>query len=137
MPVIVTVIVLLIWLIFVSYKKFVVRRDTSWNQLFSNITNKAFCASAITLLAIVYMPSNLAGIFQLAYGTKFRRFPAWLDKWLRARKQFGLLTFALALCHAILSLILMSPKYYETWYQSAEIIILPGKNRTQIILPSG
>lgn len=135
-PVIVTTIILIIWFLFICYKKFVTEHQTSWHQLFACITNKAVCASAITLLAIVYMGSNLAGIFQLAYGTRLRRFPAWLDSWLLSRKQFGLLTFLLALFHAIISLILISPEYYRVWYQPAETIILPDKNHTRITLPS-
>ena len=135
-PLFVTAIILIIWFLFISYKKFISQHHTSWHQLFANITNKALCATAITLLAVVYMPSNLAGIFQLVYGTRLRRFPAWLDGWLCSRKQFGLLTFFVALCHAIISLILISPEYYSSWYQPAEIIVLQDTNRTKISLPS-
>jgi DMSO/TMAO reductase YedYZ heme-binding membrane subunit len=115
---------------FVSYA-------TSWNQLFLNIVNKILCTSAITMLAIVYMPSNLACIFQLAYGTRERRFPNWLDRWLLGRKQLGLLTFLIALTHSIMTLILMSPAYYSTWFHPVEIIIPTIYNQTQFVVEGG
>ncbi|CAF1915944.1 unnamed protein product [Rotaria magnacalcarata] len=73
-------VVVSIWLIYTLCMEFVSTRTTSWNQLFLNIVNKILCISAITMPAIVYMPSNLARIFQLAYITRERRFPTWLDQ---------------------------------------------------------
>ncbi|XP_078480487.1 LOW QUALITY PROTEIN: metalloreductase STEAP3-like [Lampetra planeri] len=40
------------------------------------------------------------------WGTKYRRFPACLDRWLIQRKQFGLCSFLCAVLHAIYSLCL-------------------------------
>jgi hypothetical protein len=117
--------------------KFINTKTTSWNQIFLNITNKVLCTSAITILALVYMPSNLACIFQLAYGTKERRFPVWLDKWLLSRKQLGLLTFAIALFHAIITLVLISPAYYTTWFHPAVVIVSPVRNQTKFIVQPG
>lgn len=135
-PLVVTLIIFFTWELFLTYKKFISSHKTSGNHVFANVTNKVVCATAVTLLAIVYMPSNLAAIFQLSYGTKLRRFPSWLDKWLLSRKQLGLSAFAFGLCHAILSLLLMSPDYYERWYQPAEPIMVNGANQTQIKLPT-
>jgi hypothetical protein len=38
--------------------------------------------------------------FQLYRGTKYSRFPDWLDRWMRMRKQFGLLMLMSASVHA-------------------------------------
>ncbi|CAF4710112.1 unnamed protein product [Rotaria sp. Silwood1] len=136
-PIIVTLIVLSIWLLYTLCMEFVSTQTTSWNQLFLNIANKTLCVSAITMLAIVYMPSNLACIFQLAYGTREQRFPMWLDRWLLTRKQLGILTFALALAHTIMTLILMTPAYYATWFHPVEIMISTVHNQTRFVVESG
>ncbi|XP_051908870.1 metalloreductase STEAP3-like isoform X2 [Hippocampus zosterae] len=61
---------------------------------------------ALVMLALVYMPGLLAALVQLRRGTKYDRFPIWLDKWLSKRKQFGLCSFLCAAMHAIYSLCL-------------------------------
>jgi predicted dinucleotide-binding enzyme len=136
-PIMIALIVLLTWLIYTVYMKFINTKTTSWNQVFLNITNKVLCSSAITMLALVYMPSNLACIFQLAYGTKERRFPLWLDRWLLGRKQLGLLTFAIGVCHALITLVLMSPAYYTTWFHPTTVIISPIQNQTKFVVQNG
>ncbi|CAF0732222.1 unnamed protein product [Rotaria sordida] len=135
-PIIITLIVLCIWLSYTVYMKFISTKTTSWHQLFLHMTNKILCTSAITLLALVYMPSNLACMFQLAYKTKERRFPRWLDTWLLCRKQLGLLTYAIALFHVLITLVLMSSAYYTTWFHPTIITLPPNKNQTKIIVQS-
>ncbi|KAM8933483.1 metalloreductase STEAP3 [Pelodytes ibericus] len=61
---------------------------------------------AYVLLSLVYLPGILAAIYQLHYGTKYRRFPNWLDTWMLQRKQLGLASFFCASLHAIYSLCL-------------------------------
>uniref|UniRef100_A0A8D0L9L4 Ferric oxidoreductase domain-containing protein n=1 Tax=Sphenodon punctatus TaxID=8508 RepID=A0A8D0L9L4_SPHPU len=68
------------------------------------IINKVLPGVSITLLALVYLPGILAAGFQLYHGTKYKRFPQWLDRWMLSRKQFGLLSFFLAAMHACYSL---------------------------------
>lgn len=68
------------------------------------VINKVLPVVSITLLALVYLPGILAVGFQLHYGTKYRRFPQWLDRWMLSRKQFGLLGFFFASMHACYSL---------------------------------
>ncbi|XP_044281213.1 metalloreductase STEAP1 [Varanus komodoensis] len=68
------------------------------------VINKVLPVVSITLLALVYLPGILAAVFQLHYGTKYRRFPQWLDRWMLSRKQFGLLSFFFASMHACYSL---------------------------------
>lgn len=53
------------------------------------------------------MASGLvAALLQLGRGTKYQRFPGWLDGWLCRRKQLGLLSFLCAGLHAVYSLCL-------------------------------
>ncbi|XP_074520669.1 metalloreductase STEAP3-like isoform X2 [Halichoeres trimaculatus] len=61
---------------------------------------------ALVMMALVYLPGLLAAFLQLRWGTKYKRFPNWLDCWLLGRKQFGLCSFMCAVLHAIYSLCL-------------------------------
>ncbi|CAF3650728.1 unnamed protein product [Rotaria socialis] len=132
-PVLFASIILFFWLTYILCMYFIKYAGTSWNQIFLNMINKALGPSVITMLAVVYMPSNLACILQLVYGTRERRFPVWLDRWMLSRKQLGLLTFALALCHAIFTITLMSPTYYSSWFHSTEFIVSANNNQTRIV----
>ncbi|KAK1174076.1 metalloreductase STEAP1-like [Acipenser oxyrinchus oxyrinchus] len=68
------------------------------------VMNKVLPVVAITLLALVYLPGILAAVLQLHRGTKYSRFPNWLQRWMLMRKQLGLLSFFFALLHAVYSL---------------------------------
>ncbi|KAM6202300.1 STEAP1 protein [Rhynchocyon petersi] len=68
------------------------------------VINKVLPVVSITLLALVYLPGVIASVVQLHNGTKYKKFPHWLDRWMLARKQLGLLSFFFALLHAIYSL---------------------------------
>uniref|UniRef100_A0A8C7WTH1 STEAP family member 2, metalloreductase n=1 Tax=Oryzias sinensis TaxID=183150 RepID=A0A8C7WTH1_9TELE len=70
------------------------------------IVNRTLPTVAITLLALVYLPGQLAAIHQLYYGTKYKLFPKWLEGWLQSRKQLGLISFFLAAVHGLYSLCL-------------------------------
>lgn len=85
------------------------------------LANKVLGLSALQLLAFVYLSSALAAIFQLAYKTKYRRFPNWLDFILRSRKQFGLWAFLYATLHLVCSVIIADPGYLSGWYEKARI----------------
>lgn len=61
---------------------------------------------AYVLLSLVYMPGVLAAFYQLRNGTKYKRFPNWLDQWMIHRKQIGLVSFFFAVLHALYSLCL-------------------------------
>ncbi|OBS71228.1 hypothetical protein A6R68_00231, partial [Neotoma lepida] len=81
---------------------------TSREQYFYKIPilviNKVLPMVSITLLALVYLPGVIAAIVQLRNGTKYKKFPPWLDRWMLARKQFGLLSFFFSVLHAVYSL---------------------------------
>uniref|UniRef100_G3T7K1 Ferric oxidoreductase domain-containing protein n=1 Tax=Loxodonta africana TaxID=9785 RepID=G3T7K1_LOXAF len=68
------------------------------------VINKVLPVVSITLLALVYLPGVIASVVQLRNGTKYKKFPRWLDGWMQTRKQFGLLSFFFAVLHAIYSL---------------------------------
>ncbi|KAM9308128.1 STEAP1 protein [Gastrophryne carolinensis] len=68
------------------------------------VVNKVLPVVAITLLTMAYLPGILATIIQLHRGTKYKRFPSWLNTWMLRRKQFGLLSFFYGAMHAIYSL---------------------------------
>ncbi|XP_030012503.1 metalloreductase STEAP3 [Sphaeramia orbicularis] len=70
------------------------------------IVNVTLPSVALVMLALVYLPGLFAAFQQLWWGTKYNRFPNWLDGWLSRRKQFGLCSFLCAALHVIYSLCL-------------------------------
>lgn len=68
------------------------------------VVNASLPSVALVMLALVYLPGLFAAFFQLRWDTKYKRFPNWLDRWLTARKQFGLCSFLCAVMHAVYSL---------------------------------
>ncbi|CAL8240838.1 unnamed protein product [Merluccius merluccius] len=75
-------------------------------QLPLETVNETLTAVAMVTLALVYLPGLLAAGLQLSRGTKYKRFPSWLDCWLGGRKQLGLLSFLCAVLHAVYSMCL-------------------------------
>ncbi|KAF6362259.1 STEAP3 metalloreductase [Rhinolophus ferrumequinum] len=71
-----------------------------------SVVNTTLPCVAYVLLSLVYLPGVLAATLQLWRGTKYRRFPDWLDHWLQHRKQIGLLSFFCASLHAVYSVCL-------------------------------
>lgn len=83
---------------------FITRKENVFYKIPILVINKVLPVTSITLLALVYLPGILAAGFQLYFGTKYKRFPQWLDRWMLSRKQFGLLSFFFAALHACYSL---------------------------------
>ncbi|KAL4635301.1 metalloreductase STEAP2-like [Arapaima gigas] len=81
-------------------------RQSYFYKIPVEVVNRTLPGTALTLLALVYLAGLLAAAHQLYYGTKYRRFPAWLEGWLQSRKQLGLLGFFLACVHVLYSLCL-------------------------------
>ena len=75
--------------------------------------------SVIGILDMVYLPGCIAALLQLAYGTKYRRFPRWLDLWMKSRKQLGLIALVLAAMHGCMSTLYWSPEYRSRLYQTS------------------
>ncbi|KAM5152574.1 metalloreductase STEAP3 [Mantella aurantiaca] len=70
------------------------------------VVNVTLPCVAYVMLSLVYMPGVLAAGYQLHNGTKYQRFPDWLDQWMIHRKQIGLVSFFFAALHALYSLCL-------------------------------
>lgn len=81
---------------------------------------------ALWLLSLVYLPGCIAGFIQLYRGTKYSRFPSWLDNWMKSRKQLGLYGLAFAGMHACLSCIALAGEYVK--YMS-NVVSIPGTNK--------
>jgi len=101
-----------------------------WNHIPMDNMNKTLAVHALITLAICYLPGVLAGWLQIYRGTKYSRFPAWLDNWLKMRKQLGLLMLFAASIHACLSVAYMSPTYQGIVYGDpveASVYVMEGE----------
>ena len=65
----------------------------------ANTMNKILASQALNMLAICYLPGCIAAYIQLVRGTKYSRFPNFLDQWLKMRKYLGLLMLLTASIH--------------------------------------
>ncbi|NXY86859.1 STEA4 Metalloreductase, partial [Alcedo cyanopectus] len=95
-----------------------------------SIPNKICPILALILLALVYLPGVLAAIIQLYRGTKYRRFPDWLDKWMLCRKQLGLVALAFASVHVLYTLVIPIRSFVR-WRISSNIVSQVLNNKTE------
>ncbi|KAM6995724.1 metalloreductase STEAP4-like isoform 1-T1 [Tautogolabrus adspersus] len=79
--------------------------DISFRIMIS-LANKVFPIVSLIMLSLCYLPGVIAAFLQLYRGTKYRRFPDWLDRWMLCRKQMGLVALGLAFLHAIYTFII-------------------------------
>jgi metalloreductase STEAP1 len=84
--------------------------------------NRLFGLSSIQLLSYVYLAGLVASFYQLFYGTKNIKFPAYLDQWLKSRKHFGLWAFSYATLHVIISLCILDAGHYSPWYKQLKLL---------------
>lgn len=89
----------------VIYSAVIDGKDISFRIMVS-LANKVFPIVSLIMLALCYLPGAMAGFLQLYNGTKYRRFPDWLDRWMLCRKQLGLIALALAFLHVLYTLII-------------------------------
>ncbi|XP_076067462.1 metalloreductase STEAP4-like [Oratosquilla oratoria] len=80
-------------------------------------------------LALCYLPGVFAAYLQLWRGTKYSRFPNWLDKWLRSRKQIGLAMLFLGTVHGCMAILQemgskMSNSWYDGCYLAAGVLLV-------------
>lgn len=85
---------------------YVTENKNRFYKLPVEVMNVTLPCVAYVLLSLVYMPGVLAAAYQLRNGTKYQRFPNWLDRWMIHRKQMGLLSFFFAALHTLYSLCL-------------------------------
>merc|ERR1711892_779096 len=95
---------------------FVDDNELGWHSkglknMFVKYINKTCDCHALVLLAACYLPGTFAAYLQLARGTKYSEFPAWLGNWLKMRKQFGVFMLFSASIHACFYVLLYKPHY--------------------------
>lgn len=112
-----------LWGFLVIYLAFIEKTTFSWEQMFLKVLNKPLCMTAITMLALTYLPGQLAAVLQVWRGTKHRRFPRLLDTWLKSRKQIGLIAYLLVVAHVIASVMMLSPTYYSSWFHQSSVTL--------------
>ncbi|NXN07699.1 STEA4 Metalloreductase, partial [Indicator maculatus] len=95
-----------------------------------SIPNKVCPVLALVLLGLVYVPGVLAAILQLWRGTKYRRFPGWLDRWMLCRKQLGLVALAFASVHVLYTLVTPIRSYVK-WRTSSQVVSQALSNTTE------
>jgi predicted dinucleotide-binding enzyme len=110
-----------LWVLLIYY--IFPKKPTDFSTYLNNLSilshvNKVLGFTSLQLLAYVYLPSVFAAFYQLYYGTKYQRFPKYLDLWLKARKQIGLWAFLIASFHALFSIFIITPQYKKSWFKS-------------------
>lgn len=89
-------------------------KDTTVSLVYS-IPSHIFPEIALILLGLVYLPGIIAAILQLYRGSKYHRFPNWLDHWMLCRKQLGLVSLGFGSLHVLF--IFSTPlRYISLWY---------------------
>ncbi|XP_028280444.1 metalloreductase STEAP4 [Parambassis ranga] len=104
----------------IVYAYVVQGKDVSFRIMVS-LANKVFPIVSLIMLSLCYLPGVIAAFLQLYRGTKYKRFPDWLDRWMLCRKQLGLLALAFASLHAMYTLII--PIRYYVRHRISEITI--------------
>nr|XP_020468445.1 metalloreductase STEAP4-like [Monopterus albus] len=103
-------------------------KDTSFRIMVS-LANKVFPIVSLIMLCLCYVPGLIAAFLQLYRGTKYKRFPDWLDRWMLCRKQLGLLALGFASLHVLYTLIIPI-RYYVRYRLAAITISQIQKNQT-------
>lgn len=112
----------------VVYARVVDNKDKSFRIMIS-LANKVFPTVSLVMFALCYLPGIIAAFVQLYNGTKYRRFPDWLDRWMLCRKQLGLLALVFAFLHVLYTLVI--PIRYFVFYKRANTYIsLIKENKT-------
>ena len=81
--------------------------------------NKVLGFTSLQFLSFVYFTSLIASVYQLYHGTRYKRFPKYLDFILKSRKQFGLWSFLFACLHVLCTIFISNPAYLSDWYQES------------------
>ena len=121
------------WLIYGTLR-YHIKKGYEWRRWPVNTFNKVFACTALTVLPLCYLPGSIASVFQLIYGTKHRAFPSWLDRWMKSRKQMGLIALWLASIHCIMSVAHLSPAYFTKWFDT-QFVTIPVNQTDDIKVP--
>ncbi|XP_049902533.1 metalloreductase STEAP4-like [Epinephelus moara] len=107
------------------------RKDISFRIMVS-MANKVFPIVSLTMLSLCYVPGVIAAFLQLYRGTKYKRFPDWLDRWMLCRKQMGLVALGFAFLHVLYTLIIPI-RHYVRFKIAAGTIAQIRENRTSVL----
>ncbi|ELU07442.1 hypothetical protein CAPTEDRAFT_131450, partial [Capitella teleta] len=132
-PLLVSFAVWLLWTIYGTWR-YHIHKTHAAERWPVNTNNKIAGCAAITLLALCYLPGSIAAIVQLKNGSKHQAFPRCLDRWLKMRKQLGLMALASASLHCVLSLAHISPAYFKKWYD-VRTISIPANQTSDMTFP--
>ena len=126
------------WLIYGTIRYYHLRDPPYDSECWpSNTLNKLVVCTTMWLLPLVFIPGCIAGLFQLIYGTEYRRFSVWLDVWLKMRKHLGYYALFFTAMHTVLALALMSPAYYSRWYHyNSQVLPLNRTGDTEVNIDS-
>ncbi|XP_034409411.1 metalloreductase STEAP4-like [Cyclopterus lumpus] len=111
----------------IIYAYVVQGKDVSFRIMVS-LANKVFPIVSLIMLCLCYLPGVIAAFLQLYRGTKYRRFPDWLDRWMLCRKQLGLIALGFAFLHVLYTLVI--PIRYYVRFRIAEHTISQIKENT-------
>lgn len=114
----------------VIYAYVVQGKDISFRIMVS-LANKVFPIVSLIMLSLCYLPGVIAAFLQLYRGTKYRRFPDWLDRWMLCRKQLGLVALGFAFLHVIYTLVIPI-RYYVRFRIAANTISQIRENKTSV-----
>ncbi|GAA6227076.1 metalloreductase STEAP4 [Lates japonicus] len=103
-------------------------KDISFRMMVS-LPNKVFPIVSLIMLSLCYLPGVIAAFLQLYRGTKYKRFPDWLDRWMLCRKQLGLLALGFASLHVLYTLIIPI-RYYVRFRIAANTVSEAKLNKT-------
>uniref|UniRef100_A0A8C7DR57 STEAP family member 4 n=1 Tax=Oncorhynchus kisutch TaxID=8019 RepID=A0A8C7DR57_ONCKI len=112
----------------IIYAYFTQGKDISFRIMVS-LANKVCPIVSLIMLSLCYLPGVLASFLQLYRGTKYRRFPDWLDRWMLCRKQLGLLALGFAFLHVLYTLIIPI-RYYVRFKATERTVSVIRENRT-------
>uniref|UniRef100_A0A8D3BBL5 STEAP family member 4 n=1 Tax=Scophthalmus maximus TaxID=52904 RepID=A0A8D3BBL5_SCOMX len=113
----------------VIYAKVELGKDISFRIMVS-LANKVFPIVSLIMLSLCYLPGVIAAFLQLYRGTKYKRFPDWLDRWMLCRKQLGLVALGLAFLHVLYTLIIPI-RYYVKFRIAASTVLQMKENQTK------
>ena len=140
-PTLATLIITILWTVYAIAHYYWIPEsptepDVPWEHVPSTIMNMVAGCVSVTLLALCYLPGCFAAYLQLINGTKYKRFPEWMDMWLKSRKQLGLYALLYAAIHMILSVALLNEGYFEHWFRDP-FITIPANHTGDVVFLLG
>jgi predicted dinucleotide-binding enzyme/DMSO/TMAO reductase YedYZ heme-binding membrane subunit len=110
----------LIWYFFYSYISNA--KYSNFDQYLKSFSllpylNRVFAFTSINLLSYVYLAGVTAIAFKFYYANSSKRFPKYLDFWLKSRKYLGLWAFFYATLHVLITMCILTPAHFSPWFK--------------------